>query len=92
MRRIITKFVFVGSGEACAKTLHWIAGLRSSAPRSKVLQVACVYGDFSTRLEPYAMDLWQHELPVFMPDDIEAEQCKIEVYFGGLYQKVVLSL
>jgi ubiquinone/menaquinone biosynthesis C-methylase UbiE len=43
-------------------------------------------------LEPYAMDLWREELPAFMPAEIEAEQIASDFYFGGLYQKVVLSL
>jgi ubiquinone/menaquinone biosynthesis C-methylase UbiE len=45
-----------------------------------------------TWLEPFAMDLWREELPAFMPDDIRPEQIESEFYFGGLYQKVVLSL
>ncbi len=43
-------------------------------------------------LEPYAMDLWREELPAFMPTEIKAEQIESEFYFGGLYQKVVVSL
>lgn len=43
-------------------------------------------------LEPYAMDLWREELPAFMPADIMPEQIDSEFYFGGLYQKVVVSL
>lgn len=41
------------------------------------------------RLEPYAMDLWTHEIEDFLP---QASQLSIEkqTYFGGLYQKVVL--
>ena len=45
-----------------------------------------------TWLEPFAMDLWQHELPAFMPEDIHAGQLQSEFYFGGLYQKVILSV
>lgn len=43
-------------------------------------------------LEPYAMDLWREELPVFMPAEIKPEQISSCFYFGGLYQKVVLDL
>jgi ubiquinone/menaquinone biosynthesis C-methylase UbiE len=43
-------------------------------------------------LEPFAMDLWREELPAFMPDSIKPEQLSSEFYFGGLYQKIVLSL
>ena len=45
-----------------------------------------------TWLEPFAMDLWREELPAFMPESIKPEQLTSEFYFGGLYQKVVLSL
>jgi ubiquinone/menaquinone biosynthesis C-methylase UbiE len=43
-------------------------------------------------LEPFAMDLWREELPAFMPENIEQEQIESEFYFGGLYQKIVLTL
>jgi ubiquinone/menaquinone biosynthesis C-methylase UbiE len=45
-----------------------------------------------TLLEPFAMDLWREELPAFMPSEVRAEQLSSNFYFGGLYQKVVLSL
>ncbi|MBT8039601.1 MAG: class I SAM-dependent methyltransferase [Xanthomonadales bacterium] len=45
-----------------------------------------------TWLEPFAMDLWRHELPAFMPDNIAAGRLDSEFYFGGLYQKVTLSV
>lgn len=45
-----------------------------------------------TWLEPYAMDLWHDELPAFIPAEVEPEQLSSEFYFGGLYQKVVLTL
>jgi ubiquinone/menaquinone biosynthesis C-methylase UbiE len=43
-------------------------------------------------LEPYAMDLWREELPEYMPEGITSEQVSSSFYFGGLYQKVVVSL
>jgi len=45
-----------------------------------------------TWLEPFAMDLWREELPAFMPASVKPEQISSEFYFGGLYQKIVLSL
>jgi len=45
-----------------------------------------------TWLEPFAMDMWREELPAFMPAGIDAKQVDSQFYFGGLYQKVVLSL
>jgi len=43
-------------------------------------------------LEPFAMDLWREELPAFMPESIRPEQIDSEFYFGGLYQKIVLTV
>jgi ubiquinone/menaquinone biosynthesis C-methylase UbiE len=45
-----------------------------------------------TWLEPFAMDLWRRPLPAFMPKSVRAEQLTSETYFGGLYQKVVLTV
>lgn len=45
-----------------------------------------------TWLEPFAMDLWREPLSGFMPAHIRPEQLGTRLYFGGLYQKVVLSL
>lgn len=45
-----------------------------------------------TWLEPFAMDLWREELPAFFPESVKPEQLDSEFYFGGLYQKIVLSL
>jgi len=42
-------------------------------------------------LEPFALDLWRHELTDFMPDSIRPEQVESSFYFGGLYQKVVVT-
>jgi len=43
-------------------------------------------------LEPFALDLWREELPAFMPAGIIPGQIESEFYFGGLYQKVVLTV
>ena len=43
-------------------------------------------------LEPFAMDLWREELTGFLPDHIQASQIQSEFYFGGLYQKVVITV
>jgi ubiquinone/menaquinone biosynthesis C-methylase UbiE len=45
-----------------------------------------------TWLEPFAMDLWREELPAYLPADIRPEQVESEFYFGGLYQKVVITV
>lgn len=43
-------------------------------------------------LEPFAIDLWQEELPACIPEEITADQIRSDFYFGGLYQKVVVTL
>jgi ubiquinone/menaquinone biosynthesis C-methylase UbiE len=44
------------------------------------------------RLEPFALDLWQSELTEFLPAGIPLAAIRERTYFGGLYQKVVLTL
>ena len=41
------------------------------------------------RLEPYAMDLWAHELEAFLPDGVTPAAARKRTWFGGLYQQVV---
>jgi len=43
------------------------------------------------RLEPYAMDLWQHDVAHFLPADAQPAGIVKRTYFGGLYQKLVLT-
>lgn len=42
------------------------------------------------KLEPYAIDLWRHELLEFMPPGLTPAAVDHRTYFGGLYQKLVL--
>ena len=43
------------------------------------------------RLEPYAIDLWRHEIAHFLPAAMTpAALCK-QTFFGGLYQQLVLT-
>lgn len=42
-------------------------------------------------LEPYAMDLWGHEIESFLPADRPPLAIEKKTYFGGLYQKLVLT-
>ena len=43
-------------------------------------------------LEPYALDLWNHELTSWLPESIRAEQIQKATSFGGLYQKLVITV
>jgi ubiquinone/menaquinone biosynthesis C-methylase UbiE len=43
------------------------------------------------KLEPYAMDLWRHEVQDFMPPGVRPASLIKRTYFGGLYQKLVLT-
>ena len=42
-------------------------------------------------LEPFARDLWTHEISDFLPSKNSASVLKKETLFKGLYQLVVLS-
>ena len=43
------------------------------------------------RLEPFALDLWQSEIDEFLPDGAGLASIRKQTYFGGLYQKVVIT-
>lgn len=43
------------------------------------------------KLEPYAMDLWQHEIEEFLPAGVRPASIEKRTYYGGLYQKLVLT-
>jgi ubiquinone/menaquinone biosynthesis C-methylase UbiE len=43
------------------------------------------------RLEPFALDLWATELEDYLPQGLEFAEVHKQTYFGGLYQKVVLT-
>lgn len=42
------------------------------------------------RLEPFAMDLWTHQIGEFMLDAPQPTSWSKQTYFGGLYQKLLL--
>lgn len=43
-------------------------------------------------LEPFALDLWQHEISEWLPAGVAAAQVRKVTYYGGLYQKLVISV
>ena len=43
-------------------------------------------------LEPYAIDLWRHHISEWLPKQILPAQLAKETFFGGLYQKVVITV
>jgi len=43
-------------------------------------------------LEPFALDLWQHEIAEWLPANIAPAQIRKQTYYGGLYQKLVISV
>jgi len=42
-------------------------------------------------LEPFALDLWRHEIASFLPADASFANLEKTTAFGGLYQKVVIT-
>jgi len=43
-------------------------------------------------LEPFALDLWQRDITAWLPPDIQAAQIRTTLAFGGLYQRVEITL
>jgi len=44
-----------------------------------------------TTLEPFAMDLWRGEIVDWLPSETAISKFEKTTYFGGLYQKVVIT-
>ncbi len=44
-----------------------------------------------TTLEPFAMDVWNNEIASWLPDGAAVAKLEKKTYFGGLYQKVVMT-
>ena len=44
-----------------------------------------------TTLEPFAMDMWNGEIADWLPADVKVSKIDKQTYFGGLYQKVVIT-
>ncbi len=42
-------------------------------------------------LEPFALDLWKQEIISWLPEEQQAAEIHKETWFGGLYQKVVIT-
>lgn len=42
-------------------------------------------------LEPFAMDLWRREIVDWLPLAVQPSRVEKQTYFGGLYQKVVIT-
>jgi Methylase involved in ubiquinone/menaquinone biosynthesis len=42
-------------------------------------------------LEPFAMDLWRKDIVKWLPDRARSATVEKRTYFGGLYQKVVIT-
>lgn len=42
-------------------------------------------------LEPYAHELWRHELAEFLPADAQPAAVDKQTFFGGLYQRLILT-
>lgn len=43
-------------------------------------------------LEPFALDLWHHDIAKWLPDSVRADQIRKQAYYGGLYQKLVITV
>lgn len=43
------------------------------------------------RLEPFAEDLWQHDLAEYFPAGVTPARLRKQTFFGGLYQKLIVT-
>lgn len=43
-------------------------------------------------LEPFALDLWEHDIAWWLPDHIQPAQIHKTTTFGGLYQQLVITV
>ena len=43
-------------------------------------------------LEPFALDLWNHDVATWLPEHVRADQITKKTYFGSLYQKLVINV
>jgi ubiquinone/menaquinone biosynthesis C-methylase UbiE len=43
-------------------------------------------------LEPFALDLWNRDVTSWLPDSVHSEHVQKETFFGGLYQKLVITI
>ncbi len=43
------------------------------------------------KLEPFANDLWCHEVSSWLPADVRPQSIEKTTWFGGLYQRVVIT-
>ena len=62
--------------------MPWRALLGLPSPRET--------GGLDERLEPFALDLWRNEITRWLPR-IGVSDLRKTTFFGGLYQKVVIT-
>ncbi len=43
-------------------------------------------------LEPFAMDMWRNQIAAWIPGHVQPKAIEKQIFFGGLYQKVVITL
>jgi ubiquinone/menaquinone biosynthesis C-methylase UbiE len=69
-------------GKVVIVDYHWPARWHALRPLMRLV--------FRT-LEPYAMDLWDHDIAHFIAPPAQPSAMSKVTYFGGLYQKLVLT-
>ena len=43
-------------------------------------------------LEPYALDLWDHDIADWLPASARPAHIKKQTFYGGLYQKLMITV
>lgn len=51
-----------------------------------------LFGPVLRRLEPFATDLWRHDIATWLPPNFTPARITKRTYFGGLYQKIVVTV
>jgi ubiquinone/menaquinone biosynthesis C-methylase UbiE len=83
------------------KTLH--EALRVTRPGGKVVVVdyhlprilhplRYLFRPVLRVLEPFALDLWRNEIVRWLPDGVGVQAVRKHTYYGGLYQKIVVTV
>ena len=58
----------------------------------RVLRLRRATGAADVSPRHFALDLWQHDIAKWLPDHVRGDQIRKETYFGGLYQKLVITV
>ena len=59
--------------------------------RLTIGSVAARAARFARVLEPFAVDLWYHDIRAWLPEDVAPKEIRKQTFYGGLYQKLAIT-